>query len=67
MSESIPRVFVVKKDAQSYMFTPNKNKSSVAANACERFGITKNISISILRLYARDEIMGFHISSILRY
>ena len=64
---SIPRVFVVKKDVQSYTITPNKNKSNVAANACERFGIIRNISISILRFYARDEIMGFQISSISRY
>ena len=64
---SIPRVFVVKKDVQPYKITPNKNKSNVAANACGRIAIIKNISISILRFYARDEIMGFHISSILRY
>ena len=64
---SIPRVFDVKKDVQSYTITPNKNKSNVAANACERFGIIRNISISILRFNARDEIMGFHFSSILMY
>ena len=67
ISVSIPRVFVVKKGVHSYRVTPNKNKSSVAANACERFGIIRNISINILRFFARDEIMGFHISSISRY
>ena len=60
-------VFLVKKDVQSYTITPTKYKSNVAANACERFGIIKNISISILRFYTRDDIVGFHISSILRY
>ena len=44
---SIPRGFVVKKDVQSYSITPNKNKSNVAANACERIGIIRNIAISI--------------------
>ena len=60
-------VFLVKKDVQSYTITLNKYESNVAASACERFGIIRDISISILRLYARDEIMGFHISSISRY
>ena len=55
----IPRIFVVKKDVQSYTITPNNGKSNVAANACERFGIIRNISKSILRFFARDEIMGF--------
>ena len=64
---SIPRGFVVKKDVQSYTITPNKNKFNVAANACERFGIIRNISISILRFYATDKIVAFHISSISRY
>ena len=64
---SIPRVFVIKKDVQSYTITPNKTKSNVAANACERFGVTRNMSISILRFYVRNEIIGFHISSISRY
>ena len=67
ISVSIPKVFVVKKDVQSYTITPNINKSNVAANACERFGIIRNISINILRFYGRDEIMDFHISSISRY
>ena len=54
-------------DVQSYTINPNKNKSNVAANACERFGVIRNISISILGFYARDEIMGFHISLISKY
>ena len=54
---SIPKVFVVKKDAQSYTITPNKNKSNMTANAYEGFGI----STSILRFYGRDEIMVFTI------
>ena len=67
ISVSIPRVFVVKKDVQTYTITPNKSKSNVAAIACERLGIIRNISISILRFYARDEIMAFHIWSSSRY
>ena len=49
ISVSIPRVFVVKKDFQSYTITTNKNKSNVAANACEGFGIIRNITINIVR------------------
>ena len=43
ISVSIPMFFVVKKDVQSYTITPDKNKSNVAANACEKFRIIGNI------------------------
>ena len=52
ISVFIPRVLGVKKGFRSCTITPNKNKSNVAA--CERFGIIRNIFISILRFYARD-------------
>ena len=56
---SIPKVFVVKKDVQSYTITPNENKSNVTANACERFGIIRNTSIIISDLMPEMRLWVF--------